>query len=75
MDESQIPDEQVITAITIAELSVGPLVATDADERSRRQLRLQAIEAQFAAATLPYDAAAARPASNVRRPPLLWLRP
>ncbi len=60
MDESQIPDEQVITAITIAELSVGPLVATDADERSRRQLRLQAIEAQFAAATLPYDAAAAR---------------
>ena len=60
MDESQIPDEQAVTAITIGELSVGPLVATDADERSRRQLRLQAIETQFGAATLPYDVAAAR---------------
>lgn len=60
MDEAQIPDEQAITAITIGELSVGPLVAADVDERSRRQARLQVVEAQFAAATLPYDAAAAR---------------
>ena len=71
MDESQIPDEQVITAITIGELSVGPLVATDADERSRRQLRLQAIETQFAAATLPYDAAAARVFGRVMAAALL----
>ena len=60
MDESLIPDEQSITAITLGELSVGPLVAADADERSRRQLRLQVIETQFGGATLPYDAAAAR---------------
>jgi tRNA(fMet)-specific endonuclease VapC len=60
IDETQVPDEQAITAITIGELSVGPLVAADVAERSRRQLRLQAVEAQFAAATLSYDAAAAR---------------
>jgi tRNA(fMet)-specific endonuclease VapC len=60
IDETQLPDEQAITAITIGELSVGPLVATDVGERSRRQLRLQVVEAQFAAATLSYDAAAAR---------------
>ena len=71
MDESQVPDEQAITAITIGELSVGPLVATDADERSRRQMRLQAIEAQFGAATLPYDAAAARVFGRVMAAALL----
>ncbi len=71
IDESQIPDEQVITAITIGELSVGPLVAADADERSRRQLRLQAIETQFSVATLPYDAAAARVFGRVMAAALL----
>jgi tRNA(fMet)-specific endonuclease VapC len=60
MDESQIPDEQAITAITLGKLSVGPLVSSDADERSRRQMRLQSVESLFATATLPYDAAAAR---------------
>jgi tRNA(fMet)-specific endonuclease VapC len=60
MDESQIPDEQAITAITLGELSVGPLMSADADERSRRQMRLQSVESLFATATLPYDAAAAR---------------
>jgi tRNA(fMet)-specific endonuclease VapC len=58
--DDQIPDEQAITTITLGELSVGPLVARDADERARRQLRLQAIETRFADAMLPYDDAAAR---------------
>lgn len=60
LDESLLPDQQAITAITLGELSVGPLVAVDVEERSRRQLRLQVIEAQFANATLPYDAPSAR---------------
>lgn len=74
MDESDIPDEQAITAITIGELSVGPLVASNADERSRRQLRLQVIEAQFAVATLPYDAAAARVFGRVMATALMQRR-
>jgi predicted nucleic acid-binding protein len=60
IDDQELPDEQAITAVTLGELSVGPLVAADADERSRRQLRLQVVETRFADATLPYDAAAAR---------------
>ncbi|MBA3606861.1 MAG: type II toxin-antitoxin system VapC family toxin [Acidimicrobiia bacterium] len=60
LDAAQLPDDQVITAVTLGELSVGPLVADDVGERSRRQLRLQAMEIEFAEATLPYDAAAAR---------------
>ncbi len=55
-----IPDEQAITTITLGELCVGPLMARDASERARRQLRLQAIESRFAQAMLPYDDAAAR---------------
>ncbi len=75
MDESLIPDEQAITAITLGELSVGPLVATDADERARRQMRLQVIETQFGAATLPYDAAAARVFGRIMATALLHGRP
>jgi predicted nucleic acid-binding protein len=60
IDESLVPDEQAITAVTLGELSVGPLIADDAEERANRQLRLQAVELRFAEATLPYNAAAAR---------------
>lgn len=54
----QLPDEPFITAITLAELSVGPLVTDDPDERARRQLILQQAEVDFE--PLPFDAAAAR---------------
>lgn len=57
-DPSALPDEPVITAITLAELSVGPLVATDEDVRAARQAHLQQAEADFD--PLPFDAAAAR---------------
>ena len=54
----ELPAEPVITAVTLAELSVGPLVAVTDDERVARQLRLQQAEAAFD--PLPFDAQAAR---------------
>jgi tRNA(fMet)-specific endonuclease VapC len=47
-----------LTAVTLAELSVGPLVGWDAKEGAVRQARLQQAEADFD--PLPFDAAAAR---------------
>ncbi len=44
--------------MTLAELSVGPLVAHDQTERSTRQARLQQVEADFE--PIPFDASAAR---------------
>jgi tRNA(fMet)-specific endonuclease VapC len=58
LDTSDLPAEPVITAITLAELSVGPLVTVDDRERSARQARLQEVESVFE--PLPFDAAAAR---------------
>lgn len=58
IDPVDLPDEPAISAITIAELSVGPLVVDDVDERARRQAHLQQAEADFV--PLPFDAAAAR---------------
>lgn len=55
---SVLPDEALITAVTLAELSVGPLVAADEHERASRQAHIQQAEASFEA--LPFDAAAAR---------------
>lgn len=57
-DPDLLPDEPLITAVTLAELSVGPLVARDERERAARQARLQQAEADFD--PLPFDAAAAR---------------
>src|SRR5579875_3876652 len=53
-----LPDQAAICAITLAELTAGPHLATASDERARRQARLQQIEATFE--PLPFDAAAAR---------------
>ena len=53
-----LPDAAFITAVTLAELSVGPLVATTDENRVARQAHLQAAEADFD--PLPFDAAAAR---------------
>ncbi len=58
LDPDDLPDESVITAVTLAELSAGPLVAADDEERAARQARLQETEAAFE--PLPFDAAAAR---------------
>ena len=58
VDSSRLPEASAVSAITIAELSVGPLAAGDDEERSRRQDRLH-----WAVATwdpLPFDASAAR---------------
>ena len=53
-----LPDEPFITAVTLAELSVGPLVARSDEERSARQAHLQQAEADFD--PLPFDVDAAR---------------
>ncbi len=58
LDPADLPAEPVITAITLAELSLGPLAAQDPDEQAARQVRLQ--EAESAFDPLPFDAAAAR---------------
>ncbi len=57
-DPTVLPDEPLITAITLAELTVGPLVATSDDERAARQAHLQQAESDFDA--LRFDASAAR---------------
>ena len=57
-DPAALPDEPAITAVTLAELAVGPLVATSDQERAARQAHVQQAEASFD--PLPFDAAAAR---------------
>ena len=68
-DPSVLPDVPLISAITLAELSVGPLVTDDATERARRLAHVQQAEADFD--PLPFDSAAARAfgqvASSLRR--------
>lgn len=54
----ELPEAPVITAITLAELSVGPLVAAEPSEAARRQSILQQVEASFD--PIPFDADAAR---------------
>ncbi|MGH7761696.1 MAG: type II toxin-antitoxin system VapC family toxin [Candidatus Dormibacteraceae bacterium] len=57
-DPDLLPEEPLISAVTLAELSVGPLVATTEAERRSRQAVLQQAEADFD--PLPFDAASAR---------------
>ncbi len=57
-DASALPAEPLITAVTLAELAVGPLVAQEEGERTTRQAHLQQAEADFT--PLPFDADAAR---------------
>lgn len=58
-DPGALPDEPLITAVTLAELSVGPLTTDDEQERAKRQAHVQDAEADFDD-PLPFDAAAAR---------------
>ena len=57
-DPGTLPVEPVITTVTLAELSVGPLVASSDQERAARQAHLQQAETDFT--PLPFDAPAAR---------------
>jgi hypothetical protein len=57
-DPSLLPAVPQISAITLAELSVGPLVTDDEVERARRLAQVQQAEADFE--PIPFDAAAAR---------------
>ena len=55
---SVLPEVSLISAITLAELSVGPLATADPEKRARRIVNLQQAEAEFE--PIPFDAAAAR---------------
>ena len=57
-DPDHLPDELLITAVTLGELSHGPHAATASAERARRIATLQHVEATFD--VLPYDREAAR---------------
>lgn len=57
-DPSALPDEPLVSAVTLAELAVGPLVAEGQSETAARQAHLQQAEADFS--PLPFDADAAR---------------
>ncbi|MGC8472939.1 MAG: type II toxin-antitoxin system VapC family toxin [Candidatus Dormibacteria bacterium] len=58
LDARQLPIELAVSAITMAELAAGPHATEDAEERARRQDRLQRAEAAFD--PLPFDVEAAR---------------
>lgn len=57
-DVSVLPEIPLISVITLAELSAGPLVTDDESERARRLAQVQQAEADFD--PIPFDAAAAR---------------
>ena len=57
-DPADLPNEAVISAITLAELSVGPHVAHTDEERAARQAHLQQAESDFD--VLVFDAESAR---------------
>jgi tRNA(fMet)-specific endonuclease VapC len=56
-DPAAMPELAFISAITLAELSVGPLVASGREQEARQAV-LQQVEADFD--PLPFDAQAAR---------------
>lgn len=53
-----LPMELAISAVTLAELSAGPSAPGSLEERSRRQDRLQRVEAAFD--PIPFEVGAAR---------------
>jgi predicted nucleic acid-binding protein len=57
-DLTTLPSQSLISTVTLAELSVGPLVAANDADRAARQSHLQQAEADFDA--IPFDAGAAR---------------
>ena len=57
IEETVLPRQVAMSAITLAELAAGPHVAADLAERARRQARLQ--QAEVTVETLPFSADAA----------------
>lgn len=57
-DPAVLPEYPRVSAVTLTELSVGPLVARDDVERAARQAVLQQVEADFD--PIPFDDRAAR---------------
>lgn len=57
-EAADLPEHPVISAVTLAELAVGPLVTDDVGERAARIGQVQQAEVDFE--PLPFDAAAAR---------------
>jgi len=53
-----LPDEVAVSAITVAELAAGPLLAATPLEAAKRQARLQEVESRLE--PIPFDGAAAR---------------
>jgi predicted nucleic acid-binding protein len=58
VDPADLPSEIAVSAVTLAELAVGPHATDDPDERARRQDRLQRTEGTFE--SLPVDESVAR---------------
>jgi predicted nucleic acid-binding protein len=58
LDQAELPMEQAISVITLAELSVGPLVTDDPREQANRQDILSRVESEFE--PIPFDTLAAR---------------
>lgn len=57
-DSAILPDRMEISAVTLAELTVGPLIAASPEARAIRLRQLQHVEAEFE--PLPFDVVAAR---------------
>ncbi len=62
-DPSDLPQDSVVSAVTLAELSVGPHLARTATERAARQAHLQQAESDFE--TVPFGGEAARAFARV----------
>jgi hypothetical protein len=63
LDASQLPAQALLSAVTLAELSVGPLVADSEQTRAARQAQVQEAEADFD--PIPFDTPAARAFGHV----------
>jgi predicted nucleic acid-binding protein len=70
LEPDDLPLDAAITTITLAELSVGPLLAQDDDVRAARLSQVQRAETNFGA-PIPFDVEAARAfaqvAADIRR--------
>jgi hypothetical protein len=53
-DATALPDQPLISTITLAELSVGPLVVADESERAARLAHLQQAEARLRSPSIRY---------------------
>ena len=62
-DSVRLPRTPLISTITLAELSAGPLLAADDAERAARQAHVQLAETAFE--PVPFDEAAARSFASV----------